>query len=52
MVSRHTSHLTWVHDDSWVEATASNDRIDRTNRKVRESMIGKVAQVDIFDPDF
>ena len=49
MVSRHTSHLTWVHDDSWVEATASNDRIDRTNRKVRESMIGKVAEVDIFD---
>jgi hypothetical protein len=49
MVSRHTSHLTWIHDDSWIEATASNDRIDRTNRKVRESMIGKVAEVDIFD---
>jgi hypothetical protein len=52
MVSRHTSHLSWVHDDSWVEATAGNDRIDRINRKVRESMVGTVAEVDIFDPDF
>ena len=52
MVSRHTSHLTWVHDDSWVEATAGNDKIDRVNRTVRESMVGHVAEVDIFDPGF
>ena len=52
MVSRHTSHLTWVHDDSWIEATVGNDRIDRTNRKVRESMIGEMVEVDVFDAGF
>ncbi len=54
MVSRHTSHLTWVHDDSWVEATAGNDKIDRVNRTVRESMVGAVStvEVDIFDDGF
>jgi len=52
MVSRHTSHLTWIHDDSWIEATSSYDKIDRVNRKVRESMIGEVVEVDIFDAGF
>jgi hypothetical protein len=50
MVSRHTSHLSWVHDDAWVEATAGNERVDVINRKVRESLIGQVTEVDIFDP--
>jgi hypothetical protein len=53
MVSRHTAHLTWVHDDSWIETTAGTDRIDRTNRQVREQLIGVTTEeVDIFDAGF
>ncbi len=52
MISRHTSHLSWVHDDSWVEATDGSDKIDRINRKVRQSMVGEGVEVDIFNPDF
>jgi hypothetical protein len=32
MASRHTTHLTWVHDDSWKSAT------DPRNRQVRKAM--------------
>ena len=49
MVSRHTSHLTWIHDDSWVDASKGNDRIDRINRTVRESLVTHADEVDIFD---
>ncbi len=50
MVSRHTAHLTWVHDDSWIAASEGAQRVDKINRRVREQLTGQVAkEVDIFD---
>lgn len=38
MASRHTHHLSWVHDDSWIELTNGHTATDRKNRAVREAL--------------
>lgn len=38
MASRHTTHLSWVHDDSWIDMTAGRTAIAHKNRVVRKSL--------------
>lgn len=41
MLSRHTTHLTWVHDDRWAEAldgAETQNQAIRTSRKVRQRL--------------
>lgn len=52
MVSRHMGHLSWVHDDSWIEATQGNDKTNKTNRRVREALVGPLPVVDDFADGF
>ncbi len=51
MVSRHTAHLSWIHDDSWIDATQGNEKINKTNRRVREALVGPLPAVDDFADD-
>ncbi|MHB8318072.1 MAG: AAA domain-containing protein [Acidimicrobiales bacterium] len=39
MASRHNTHFTWVHDDSWVAATNGNNATDRIGRAVRQALV-------------
>ncbi len=55
MLSRHTAHLTWLHDDSWVEATKGKGHDKKINRQVREQLVGtkvRTETVDLFDDGF
>lgn len=58
MLTRHTTHLVWFHDDTWEEATKGGGRDAKKNRVVRERIIGQkvkespVVLVDLFDPGF
>jgi len=36
MLSRHQGHLSWLHDDSWVEGTAGTTRDAKIGRKIRK----------------
>jgi hypothetical protein len=38
MASRHTTHLSWMHDGSWVEMTKGRTASARTNRSVRHAL--------------
>jgi hypothetical protein len=45
MVSRHNTHLTWVHDDGWVETMAGKRSPDVVRgRKVRKLLTGAATQ--------
>jgi hypothetical protein len=52
MVSRHTAHLSWIHDDSWIEATQGNEKLNKTNRRVREALVGPLRVFDDFADGF
>ena len=39
MCSRHTTHLSWVHDDGWAAALAGNTPARRKARAVRQRLV-------------
>lgn len=47
MASRHTTHLSWVHDDSWVAMSRGNTSVARKNRAVRTSLTANPIQCHI-----
>ncbi len=38
MASRHTTHLSWIHDGSWTDMTTGRTAQARTNRAVRQAL--------------
>jgi len=38
MTSRHTTHLTWIHDDQWKESVAGRSTSAAQGRKVRSAL--------------
>ena len=39
MVSRHTTHLTWFHDNAWLENTKGRDHDSKVHRQVRKGLV-------------
>jgi len=44
MASRHITHLSWMHDDSWVEMTKGRTASAKTNRAVRAALTSNPIQ--------